>query len=113
MSDIPPIPPPTGEVPTRLKRMDQSKPDQRLNAMFFFLALVTCLINPYQISLIISLFWPVLLVAALVVMLFVPSLRSRRGRQVYVFIVAGLSLGCYLVVRQHYEEFVAITNSIP
>jgi hypothetical protein len=77
-----------------------------------FLALVACLISPHQISLIIGSFWPVLLPAALVLPLFVPSLRLRRGRQLYVSILVGVSIGCYLVVQQHYDEFVSINNSI-
>ena len=113
MSNIPPIPPPTGEVPRTLKRIDQSRPDRRLNAVCFFLPLVACLLSPYQIGLMLGSFWPILIVAALGLPLFVPSSRLRRGRQAYASILAGLSLGCYLVVQQHYEEFVAINNSFP
>ena len=112
MSSIPPIPPPTGEMPQSMKRVDESIASKRLNLMCFLLALVACLVNPHQISLVIGSFWPILIVTALVLPLFVPSSRLRRGRQVYMSIIVGVSIGCYLAVRQHYDEFVAINDSI-
>jgi hypothetical protein len=90
MSNLPPIPPPTGDMPPRLRRVDHSKPDTRLNVVSFVVPFLGCLAGPREISLIIGSFWHVLLLAALAFPFMVPAVRLRRGRQVFVSILMGL-----------------------